>query len=77
MLYNLTDQQRDATLQIIRAATIPGAAAPMVTSIIAALERGVEPDVDTAKRVGVQQADGAAGTAAGADANGDDDTDTA
>ena len=76
MLYNLTDEQRDATLQIIRSATIPGAAAPLVTSIMVALERGVEPDADTAERAGVQQTDGAAVAATGADANGDDDTDT-
>jgi hypothetical protein len=77
VLYNLTDQQRDALLQIVRAASIPGAAAPMVASIMAALERGVEPDADTAERAGVQQTDGAAVAATGADANGDDDTDTA
>lgn len=76
MLYNLTDEQRDALLQIIRAATIPGAAAPLVTSIMVALG-GVEPNADTAERAGVQQTDGAAVAATGADANGDDDTDTA
>ena len=77
MLYNLTDQQRDALLQIVLAASIPGAAAPMVTSIIAALERGVELNADTAERAGVQQADGAAVAATGADANGDGDSPTA
>lgn len=76
MLYNLTDQQRDALLQIIRSATIPGAAAPLVTSIMVALG-GVEPNADTAERAGIQQTDGAAVAATGADANGDDDTDTA
>ena len=77
MLYNLTDQQRDALLQIVLAASIPGAAAPMVTSIIAALERGVELNADTAERAGVQQADGATGTTAGAATDGDGDSPTA
>ena len=77
MLYNLTDQQRDALLQIVRAASIPGAAAPMVTSIMAALERGVKPDADTAERSGIQQAAGTTDTAADTGADGDDDTDTA
>ena len=38
----IRDRQRDALLQIIRSATIPGAAAPLVTSIMVALG-GVEP----------------------------------
>jgi len=75
-LYELSETQRGALLQIIDAARIPGAAAPLVTSIMVALG-GVEPNADTAERAGVQQADGAAVAATGADANGDDDTDTA
>ena len=75
--YELSETQRGALLQIIDAARIPGAAAELVASIKAALQRGVERNADTAERAGVQQADGAAVAATGADANGDDDTDTA
>lgn len=76
MLYNLTDQQRDALLQIVDAATIPGSAAEFVADLKAALRRPVD-DADTAERAGIQQTDGAAVAATGADANSDGDSPTA